>query len=155
MTVPVSCDILQEVIIILIIIIREGYMERYSRQREAIREYLKDRKDHPTAEEIYGALKKTIPNLSLATVYRNLSQMAEKGELRKLANTAASSDRFDPDLSDHRHFICRNCGMVMDVPMPASEDERADVAKTYSVSVDSVQVMLYGLCEKCRRLTEA
>lgn len=56
-------------------------MMRYSKQREAIWNYLKERIDHPTADQIYENVRKTQPNISLGTVYRNLMQLRDIGRL--------------------------------------------------------------------------
>jgi len=126
-------------------------MERFSRQREAIRVYISHRKDHPTAEQIYEALKTEIPNLSLATVYRNLSHMSESGEIRKLVSEEDASVHFDYDTSEHSHFFCRCCGGLEDVPFMLPEGQREEVEKSMGVTVDAVSVTYYGLCAKCKR----
>lgn len=58
---------------------------KYSRQREAIKDFLMTRKDHPTADVVYENIKKIYPNISLGTVYRNLSLLSEIGEIQKLS----------------------------------------------------------------------
>jgi len=125
-------------------------MERFSRQREAIRLYLSGRKDHPTAEQIYGALKSEIPNLSLATVYRNLSHMSGSGEIRRLLCEEDASVHFDYDTSAHSHFFCRSCGSLSDVASLSESSLKREAEKELHVTVDSVSVTYYGLCEKCR-----
>ena len=59
---------------------------KYSRQREAIKSYLCGREDHPTADMIYTSIRGDFPNISLGTVYRNLSLLVELGEIRKITN---------------------------------------------------------------------
>ena len=59
---------------------------KYSRQRESIKEFLMTRKDHPTADVVYENVRKIYPNISLGTVYRNLSLLSELGEIQKLSN---------------------------------------------------------------------
>ena len=67
---------------------------KYSRQRESIKEFLMTRKDHPTADVVYENMKKIYPNISLGTVYRNLSLLSEIGEIQKLSNFGGA-DHFD------------------------------------------------------------
>ena len=67
---------------------------KYSRQREAIKDFLMTRKDHPTADVVYENIKKIYPNISLGTVYRNLSLLSEIGEIQKLSNFGGA-DHFD------------------------------------------------------------
>ena len=67
---------------------------KYSRQRESIKEFLRTRKDHPTADVVYENMKLIYPNISLGTVYRNLSLLADLGEIKKLSSFAGA-DHFD------------------------------------------------------------
>ena len=87
---------------------------RYSPKREAILQCLRSTKCHPSAEWVYTQLKPQIPDLSLATVYRNLNYLADHGEIRRIT-VSDSKDRFDPTLVPHEHAICRVCGKMRDV----------------------------------------
>ena len=73
---------------------------KYSRQRESIKEFLMTRTDHPTADTVYENLRLIYPNISLGTVYRNLSLLADIGEIRKLPSTSGA-DRFDGRTEPH------------------------------------------------------
>lgn len=88
---------------------------KYSRQREAIKNYLAGRKDHPTADMVYTAIREVYPNISLGTVYRNLTLLAKQGEISKIS-CGENSDRFDIRTDPHYHFICETCGRVEDLP---------------------------------------
>ena len=81
---------------------------KYSRQREAIKEYLHNTKEHPTADKVYVNIRKEYPNISLGTVYRNLNLLVEHGEILKLSCTDGS-DRFDGNPVPHYHFVCNKC----------------------------------------------
>lgn len=94
-------------------------MLKYSRQREAIKRFLMTRTDHPTADTVYVNIKKEFPNISLGTVYRNLSLLASIGEISKIS-CGDSSDHFDPNTEPHYHFYCRHCGSVQDIHIPAN-----------------------------------
>ena len=119
---------------------------KYSRQREAIWDYIKGRKDHPTADMVYTYVKKAFPNISLATVYRNLVLLTEMGKLRAVY-VGDGTVHFDPDVSDHDHFICKKCGKVIDVP-DYFERAKAD-NESFPGRVDGSFTVFYGLCEKC------
>ncbi len=84
---------------------------KYSRQREAVKEFLASRIDHPTADTVYTNLREKFPNISLGTVYRNLSLLADMGEIIKIT-TGDGADRFDGRITPHNHFICRKCHKV-------------------------------------------
>ena len=80
-------------------------MIKRSRQREAIQQCLMGRRDHPTAETVYLSIKDEFPNISLGTVYRNLSLLSDLGEVQKIT-VSGGPDRFDADVSQHYHFLC-------------------------------------------------
>jgi len=122
---------------------------KYSKQREYIKEYIMGRTDHPTADMVYKAVKKDLPNISLATVYRNLMVLADMGELNRLS-IGDSSDRFDPKTNDHPHFVCKECGSILDM-----EEEKIDeISKKFSLEmpgeITSYKLTFYGICEKCK-----
>ena len=89
---------------------------RYSPKREAILECLRSTHNHPAAEWVYAQLKPSIPDLSLATVYRNLGQFRKDGTIQVIGNVDGE-ERYDGDTSPHSHFICRSCGKVADLPL--------------------------------------
>ena len=93
---------------------------RYSKQRESIKNYLCGREDHPTADMIYTSIREEYPNISLGTIYRNLSLLVEIGEIQKI--TTDGADRFDARVTPHNHFVCRRCGRVMDMMVPLDRD---------------------------------
>ena len=90
----------------------------FSRQREAIKDYLASTTSHPTADTIYENIKKIYPNISLGTVYRNLNLLVEQGEVLKLS-CDDNRDHFDATTTPHHHFFCKCCHQVSDLPLPA------------------------------------
>ena len=87
---------------------------KYSRQRESIREFVKASKEHPTADDVYASIRKEYPNISLGTVYRNLSLLVELDEIVKVP-TGDGPDRFDGNAKPHSHFICTRCHNIFDI----------------------------------------
>lgn len=87
--------------------------ERMTIQRLKILEFLRKDTSHPTAEEVYAAIKPQLSTITLATVYRNLNVLADKGEIIcfKVGNTY----HFDGQLGAHIHGICQRCGRIVDV----------------------------------------
>lgn len=121
---------------------------KYSRQRESIKELLAARTDHPTADTVYTNLRKTFPNISLGTVYRNLSLLSDMGEIIKIS-TGDGADRFDGRTAPHNHFVCRQCHRVIDLDME-NIDSIMDVAgKNFAGSIDHYVVNFYGVCGDC------
>ena len=82
---------------------------KYSKQRNLIREKIMGRHDHPTAQTIYDEIKTEDNSISLATVYRNINQLAENGEIRRVAYQG-NTEHYDPILDEHFHFVCERCG---------------------------------------------
>ena len=87
---------------------------RHSPKREAILECLRSTICHPSAEWVYAQLKPRIPDLSLATVYRNLARFRAEGAVQVIG-CVDGEDRYDGNTALHGHFICRTCGAVIDL----------------------------------------
>lgn len=126
-------------------------MARYSRQREAIRKQVSNRKDHPTAETLYSELKADYPELSLATVYRNLGQLVEWGEVARIDSYGAA--RFDWVVEPHSHFFCRGCGCVVDMP-EADDKLPRDIIGNFDGIIESSASNFFGLCKECKEKAE-
>ena len=123
-------------------------MLKYSRQREAIKRFLMTRTDHPTADTVYVNIKKEFPNISLGTVYRNLSLLASIGEISKIS-CGDNSDHFDPNTEPHYHFYCRHCGCVQDISIPANPSLDQEAQKAFDGQIDSHSICFYGICKTC------
>lgn len=122
--------------------------ERMTAQKSFILDYLKSVKTHPTAEIVYGEVKKKLPNISQGTVYRVLSNFKEKGQV--LAIDTKDNVHFDADISDHAHFICENCGNVYDVIAECSKCGILRNKKTKVGEINSYMIKFYGICKKCK-----
>lgn len=85
-----------------------------TKQQQLIYRLIQESKDHPTADQIYWSAKQEIPNISVGTVYRNLSQMSEAGIVKRLT-VPGQADRFDRSTVPHGHAICRHCGKLVDI----------------------------------------
>ena len=121
---------------------------KYSRQREAIKEFLMTRKDHPTADVVYENIKKSYPNISLGTVYRNLSLLSEIGDIQKLSNFGGA-DHFDGNAAPHCHFMCTNCKKVIDLDADEMNDIAPKTVRNFHGKITSCDIRFFGLCEDC------
>ncbi len=121
---------------------------KYSRQREAIKEYLLHTKEHPTADTVYMHIRGIYPNISLGTVYRNLNLLAEQGEILKI-NCRDGSDRFDGNPNLHYHFICNECGQVIDLNMESIEHINVIANAGFMGKVEGHVTFFYGICPQC------
>lgn len=100
---------------------------KHSKQRDAIRNFLISRKDHPTAEVVYANVSKEFPNISLGTVYRNLSFLVDNGQAVKVPCDDGSV-HFDGNVMPHYHFQCTECGAIIDLDFNDSKPEKALVS---------------------------
>ncbi len=121
---------------------------KYSRQREAIKEFLMTRKDHPTADVVYMSVKEEFPNISLGTVYRNLTLLSDIGEIMKL-NLGDGADHFDGNPNPHYHFVCTDCHHVIDLEMEDIDSINEAAGTNFLGRIDGHIVHFYGLCEEC------
>ncbi len=121
---------------------------KYSRQRAAIKEFLMGRYDHPTADVVYENIKLIYPNISLGTVYRNLSLLSDIGEIQKLSHFGGA-DRFDARTEPHCHFLCTQCGMVTDLDDEKILRSLKKVGDRFSGRIFSYTAQFSGLCEDC------
>ncbi|MBB3112180.1 Fur family peroxide stress response transcriptional regulator [Paenibacillus phyllosphaerae] len=123
---------------------------RMTPQRHAILSFLMDSMTHPTADEIYKALSPAFPSMSVATIYNNLRLFVEAGFVRELTYGDDSS-RFDADLSEHYHAICRTCGKIVDFDYPALLDVERVAAQQTGFKVEGHRMEIYGQCEDCAK----
>ena len=123
-------------------------MLKYSRQRECIKQYLSSSKEHPTADMVYTHVRKEFPNISLGTVYRNLTLLVDIGEAMKV-DVGDNLDHFDAYTEPHYHIICDTCGCVEDVFLPVEDKMVKDAASYYNGEVLSQTVYFHGTCSNC------
>lgn len=126
---------------------------KYSRQRESIKEFLTGRKDHPTADMVYMNMRKSYPNISLGTVYRNLALLESLGEVQKIS-CGDGAERFDPNTEPHYHFVCKKCRCMQDIPMLLFEELESRASEVFEGSIESHTAMFYGICSRCRTVGE-
>lgn len=124
---------------------------KYSRQREAIKNFLMTRKDHPTADVVYSSVRHDFPNISLGTVYRNLTLLADLGEISRL-RLGDGVDHFDYDTHPHYHFVCQKCGSVIDMDMDALQSIDSLNGMDFNGNLIAGNVTyFYGTCGECRK----
>jgi len=122
---------------------------RLTRQRRIILEELRKARTHPSASELYLAVRKRSPKISLGTIYRNLELLGTEGAITKI--TTESSNRFDGNAMPHPHFLCEKCKKVFDVEQPFEvKFDKKSIEKT-GCRVFGASLEVYGLCKKCKR----
>jgi Fur family ferric uptake transcriptional regulator len=126
---------------------------RKTKQREVILDELAKLRTHPSADELYGLVKKRLPRISLGTVYRNLDVLSREGIIQRI-ETAGSQRRFDADTGDHEHIRCIRCGRINDLEVgPDRSKCDARVAKGTGYRVLGRRIEYLGVCPACRKKT--
>lgn len=118
----------------------------YSKQRETIYKVLCGTKSHPTAEWIYEETKKTLPSVSLGTVYRNLGTLEAAGLIKKVSTTL-DTEHYDADVSPHAHFVCLKCGRIFDLFCDFDSIEKTAVLSGFKTL--SLELTATGYCKDC------
>lgn len=122
---------------------------KYSRQREAIVNFLATRKDHPTADVVYEHIRSEYPNISLGTVYRNLALLSEIGEITKLSY-GTGADHFDGNTKPHYHFVCTECNAVSDIELSSVPDFTQFADSDFNGNIAGYCLHFYGKCPACK-----
>jgi Fe2+ or Zn2+ uptake regulation protein len=127
--------------------------ERSTHQKKIIADYLQSVDTHPTAKQVYKAVKKKLPYISLATVYRVLKNMSKKGDSLQLSYKGEI--HFDARTSNHLHFICQQCGKIYDVFVSTPSLDKLESKAQKFGKINSYKVNLYGICKKCLKKRRA
>lgn len=124
-------------------------ISRYSKKRDAIYEALASTTCHPSAEWIYRNLKSKYPDLSLGTVYRNLSRFKDEGSVISVG-VVAGQERYDSNAKPHPHFICKHCGVVIDMHRFSEENSLNEKASAlFGFQIDYHELVFHGACKDC------
>jgi Fe2+ or Zn2+ uptake regulation protein len=122
---------------------------RMTNQREMILRELKKSKKHLTADELYERVKKYMPRISLATVYRNLEILSDASMIRKL-EISGRQKRFDSELEDHDHIYCVQCHRIENLDIGDNE-VNLSVVDTKGYAITGRRLEVTGLCPKCQK----
>lgn len=115
-------------------------------QRIEILEYIKKNMDHPTADDVFHAMKDRFPTMSLATVYNILEKFVEVGEIRQLSIRREKAC-FDGETHIHHHLFCNACGRI--VNLPANGHDLKAETSFVPHRIEDVQAYFYGTCSAC------
>lgn len=123
-----------------------NFFTRTTSQKQLIADFLKNTNAHPTAEAIYQEIKKSLPRISLGTVYRILKQMKEQKLIKEIKGEVA---RYDGQMAPHFHFICQKCGKIIDIFQQAPAFTH--LLKQYQDigEITDMEINFYGKCRLC------
>lgn len=117
-----------------------------TKYKEKILEIVEASRSHLTAEQVFAQLRKTYPQVVLATVYNNLNRLWEEERIRKVS-VEGMPDRYDR-IARHDHLVCKVCGKLLDVDL---EDMTSMLEKQVGIPILAYDLKLVYLCEECRR----
>ena len=117
-------------------------------QRSAVYAMLAGAEHHPSPEEVYGALRKTYPSISLATVYKILDLFQARGYVRRVSSLEKVR-RYDARTEPHHHAICSACGKIQDVSAEALGLSTPSIPRSLGFAVEGFEILFHGLCESC------
>ena len=119
------------------------------RKRNAILECLRQTREHPGAETVYAMLRQEHPDISLATVYRNLALFKSQGLIMSVG-TVKGVERFDGNPVPHAHFICTGCDAVIDLPGVDPPEGLCEAAtRDVGGRVAECHLTFTGVCGQC------
>jgi Fe2+ or Zn2+ uptake regulation protein len=113
-------------------------------------ELLRSTNSHPTADWIYEQLKKEFPQLSLGTVYRNLTMLIDMGFAKKI-HFGSTFDRFEANIEQHYHLICESCRKIFDFDMPIYNDLNFQANQLTEFTIHHLKLEFFGVCEDCKK----
>jgi len=121
---------------------------RSTPQREHVYRVLVQKRDHPTAEEVFIRVKRGTPDISMATVYNCLDALVKCGLVR-LVVLDRGATRFCPNMREHCHFYCDSCDQVFDVDLTAQSITGIALPKGFRA--DHYEIAVHGLCAQCAK----
>ena len=121
---------------------------KYSKQRDAVLNGVLWI-DHPTASMVYESVRKTIPNISLSTVYRNLNLLVELGQIKKV-ELPNHCERFDKTLEHHNHLFCTSCHQLFDIPSSNNNIINNLIEKETGFQIMTNDIIFRGTCKNCK-----
>ena len=119
---------------------------RMTAQRQHVYDVLMEKKNHPTAEEVFIRAKKGMPEISMATVYNCLDALVQAGMARQV-KVERGAARFCPNMHDHWHFHCNDCGGVFDMNMPKDACDAFAIPRGFKIA--SFEIAAHGHCPDC------
>jgi Fur family peroxide stress response transcriptional regulator len=126
-----------------------GLGDKLTRQRQAVLQVIREREDHPTANDIFAAARRRLPGISYATVYNSLRFLKEAGLVHEIT-FGDSASRYDRETDRHDHALCSQCGKLVDFDLPQAAELMKAAARRSKFKPESVHLTLKGVCPDCR-----
>jgi Fur family transcriptional regulator, peroxide stress response regulator len=123
---------------------------RFTEQRRRVYDVLLEKLDHPTAEDVFIRARRAMPEISHATVYNCLDALVRCGLVRQVQLERGAA-RFCPNMEEHCHYYCDECGAVFDVPL---NGDSTVVPRPKGFKIDHYDIAVHGLCADCAAKTK-
>jgi Fur family transcriptional regulator, peroxide stress response regulator len=120
---------------------------RFTPQRQHVYNVLLHKRDHPTADEVFMRAKKSMADISMATVYNCLDALVKCGLVRQV-NLDRGATRFCPNMHEHCHFHCESCGQIYDIDLLEGAPE-PDIRMPRGFKPTHYEVSIRGFCPEC------
>jgi Fur family peroxide stress response transcriptional regulator len=122
---------------------------KVTHQRTAIYAMLANTVSHPSPEEVYSQIRRDLPSISLATVYKILDLFTKHGFLRKVS-TENQVARYDANTGFHHHLICSHCGKIKDLRIEDDSGLRFDLPEQEGFEITHYDIIFHGVCADCK-----
>ena len=126
-------------------------MQRNTIQRQIILDTIRNFSTHPTVDELYLEIQKTHPAISKTTIYRNLRQLAQGGEVGQV-ELSNDAERYDKRTEPHYHFHCKECKKLFDVDIDYMQGINEKVEEKHGFQVDKHNIIFKGVCLQCKKI---
>lgn len=123
--------------------------KRNTIQKQLVLHSVKRLVNHPTAEEVYNQIVASYPDISKATVYRNLSGLVDDGMLLKL-NVPGAADKYDISTHAHYHAVCNVCGSLFDLELENPPIVEFNISEMNDFEIDEYVILFKGKCKNCK-----
>ena len=119
---------------------------RYSYQRDIIYKSICGVDTHPTAADVFSMVQPQVKNISLGTVYRNLTQLIQEHMILEL--NIGGISHYDANMDPHQHFYCKICKAIFDCHTQ-NEWEIENFSKVKEFDIQEINIIFSGFCKKC------
>lgn len=126
---------------------------RLTNQRQLILNYLNTTPLHPTADQVFRVLRRSLPRISFGTVYRNLDILHKQG-LISILNYSKEHARYEAAINNHCHFVCERCDKVRDLILEELAELNSQVAKRHDWRIQRHSLFFYGWCPDCQKVLD-
>lgn len=120
-----------------------------TKQRQAVLQVIREAEAHLTANEVFDSARRLLPGISFATVYNSLRYLKQEGLIGEV-RFGTDASRYDRTLTRHDHAICNDCGKLIDIDLPISDDLLKKGERLSKFKAESIEVVLRGRCPECR-----